>query len=215
MEHEGDNYTNCDWCVWNSNKRIIKGPGGFRSWRPCGDYPNNSIIENGQNTEKSPGDLRRLAGIQTPVRDHQLTLLWKTRKEYNNNKTPMGFWHTNGLPILGWKTRPNNNQQQQKENFQIVDLAVPVDHTIKLKDCEKKDKYEDHCIGLQTFFVWALLLIVHTRISSPLLRLQCTCCTVPTTSGRPHGSPLVWACQWHSLHPLSSPQFSHSDSLWA
>ena len=24
-----------------------------------------------------------------------------------------------------------------------------------------------------------------------LLRLQCTCCTVPTTTGRPHGSPLV------------------------
>ena len=26
-----------------------------------GDHPNYSIIENGQNTEKSPGDLRRLA----------------------------------------------------------------------------------------------------------------------------------------------------------
>ena len=42
---------------------IIKGPGRFRSWRPNGDHPNNSIIENGQNTEKSPGDLRRLAVI--------------------------------------------------------------------------------------------------------------------------------------------------------
>ena len=49
--------------------------------------------------------------------------------------------------------------------------------------------------------MWALLLIVHTWNSSPLrsnlLRLQCTC-TVPTTSGRPHGSPLVWVCQWPS-----------------
>ena len=26
-----------------------------------GDHPNNSIVKNGQNTEKSPGDLRRLA----------------------------------------------------------------------------------------------------------------------------------------------------------
>ena len=33
-------------------------------------------------------------------------------------------------------------------------------------------------------------------LRSNLLRLQCTCCTVPTTSRRPHGSPLVWACQW-------------------
>ena len=28
-----------------------------------------SIFENGQNTEKSPGDLRRLAVTQTPVKD--------------------------------------------------------------------------------------------------------------------------------------------------
>ena len=70
----------------------------------------------------------------------------------------------------------------------------------------------------QTFFVWALLLIVHIWNSSPilgnLLWLQCTC-TVPTTSGRSHGSPLVWTCQWLSSQPLSSPQLSHNDSLWA
>ena len=62
-------------------------------------------------------------------------------------------------------------------------------------------------------------MIVHKWNSSPLrcnlLRLQCTCCTVQTTSGRPHGSPLVWACQWPSARPLSSPQLSHNDSLWA
>ena len=40
---------------------VPKRPGRFGSWRPSGDQPNNSIIENGQNTEKSPGDLRRLA----------------------------------------------------------------------------------------------------------------------------------------------------------
>ena len=66
------------------------------------------------------------------------------------------------------------------------------------------------------FFVWALLLIEHTWNSSPLpnnlLQLQCTC-TVPTTSGRPHGSPLVWACHWPLSQPLSSPQLSHNNSL--
>ncbi len=74
-------------------------------------------------------------------------------------------------------------------------------------------------LSFQNFFVWALLLIVHTWNSSPirsnLLRLQCTCCTVPTTSGRSHGSPLVWACQWPSTQSLSSPQFSHNNRLWA
>ena len=56
-------------------KGLLNRPGRFRSWRPSGDHPNNSIIENGQNTEKSLGDLRRLAVTQTPVKDHQLTLM--------------------------------------------------------------------------------------------------------------------------------------------
>ena len=41
-------------------------------------------MENGQNTEKSPGDLRRLAVTQSPVKDHRLTLMWKTLMSNNN-----------------------------------------------------------------------------------------------------------------------------------
>ena len=58
---------------------------------------------------------------------------------------------------------------------------------------------------------------IHMKLKSlrsNLLRMQCTCCTVPTTSERPHGSPLVWACQWPSSRPLSSPQLSYNDGLW-
>ena len=65
-------------------------------------------------------------------------------------------------------------------------------------------------------------MIIHTWNSRPLrsnlLQLQCTCCTVPATSRRPHGSPLVWVCQWPSSQPLSSPQVSPQLSLnclWA
>ena len=80
------------------------------------------------------------------------------------------------------------------------------------------EKFEVHMISFQTFFAWKLLLIVHTWNSSPLrsnlLRLQCTC-AVQTTSGKPHGSPLVWACQWPSSKPHSSPQLSHNNRLWA
>ncbi len=43
--------------------------------RTSGDHPNYCIIEIGQNTKKSPGDLRRLAVTPTPVKDHQLTLM--------------------------------------------------------------------------------------------------------------------------------------------
>ena len=34
---------------------------------------NDSIAENGKNPETSPGDWRRLAVTQTPVKNHQLT----------------------------------------------------------------------------------------------------------------------------------------------
>ena len=52
---------------------IIKGRGGLGSGRTSGEYPNDSITENGQNTKKSPEDLMRIAVTQTPVKNHQLT----------------------------------------------------------------------------------------------------------------------------------------------
>ena len=39
------------------------------------DYPNDSIAMNGHNPETSPGDLRRLAVTQTPLKNYQLTLM--------------------------------------------------------------------------------------------------------------------------------------------
>ncbi len=52
-----------------------KGTRGLGSRRTRGDHQNYSIIENGQNTVKGPGYLRRLAVAQTPVKDHQLKLM--------------------------------------------------------------------------------------------------------------------------------------------
>ena len=46
-------------------------------------HPNYSIVEISQNTEKCPGDLKRLAVPQTPVKDNQFILKWKT---HSNNK---------------------------------------------------------------------------------------------------------------------------------
>ena len=37
-----------------------------------------TALLNGQNPEKSPGDLRRLAVTQSPEKDRQLMLMWKT-----------------------------------------------------------------------------------------------------------------------------------------
>ena len=45
--------------------------------------------------------------------------------------------------------RPDNNNQKKKKKkkkrtCKIVDFTVSADHRIKLKECEKKDKYLDH-----------------------------------------------------------------------
>ena len=51
--------------------------------------------------------------------------------------------YTNGSPNPGQETRLNNNQQQKKRTCKIVDFAVPADHRMKQKECEKRDKYLD------------------------------------------------------------------------
>ena len=68
--------------AWGTiSKWLLKGLEDLESWRTSRDYPNDSIAENGQNPKTSPGDLRRLALTQTPVKNHQLTLMWKNLKE--------------------------------------------------------------------------------------------------------------------------------------
>ena len=91
MEHDSDDYTKRDWFFRYSYPSIIKGTGGFGSWRTSEDHPNYSIVENGQKTEKSPVDLMRLAVAQTPVKDHQLMLMRKTLNNNNNSTTFYGF----------------------------------------------------------------------------------------------------------------------------
>ena len=59
--------------------------------------------------------------------------------ENDAHKLLMGLLHADRSPNLGQKTRPYINQQK-KEN-KIVDFAIPADHRIKRKECEKKDKY--------------------------------------------------------------------------
>ena len=81
VEHESHNYTNRDWCFWYSHQRIIKGTGGLGNKRASGEHPKYAITKMGQKTKKSPGDLRRLAVTQTPVRNHRLTLVCKLEKE--------------------------------------------------------------------------------------------------------------------------------------
>ena len=69
-----DANTNCDWCTWNDPQRIDKGTGSVGNRIMSRDHQDYNIVKNGQNTEESPGNLRRLDVTQIPMKDHQLKL---------------------------------------------------------------------------------------------------------------------------------------------
>ena len=55
------------------SKELVKETGRLGNQRTSGDHPDYSMIKIGKNTEKNPGDLRRLT--VTRVKNHQLTLV--------------------------------------------------------------------------------------------------------------------------------------------
>ena len=109
----------------NNNNNKIKRPGGLGSWRTGRDYPNDSTAKNGQNPETSPGDLKRFAVTQTPVREHQLTLMRKTLKKKKKKK----------------KKKNNNNNNQDKNKYTKGEKSCIV--TAKVFDwCHKGSEFE-------------------------------------------------------------------------
>ena len=71
MENDADGDTSRNWCTRNNPQKLGKGTRILGNKRTRRDHPNYSINKMGQHTEKSPGDLRRIAVTQTPVRKHQ------------------------------------------------------------------------------------------------------------------------------------------------
>ena len=62
-------------------KKLWMGTGGVGNRSISQGNPNYSIAKIGQNTEESSGDSRRLSVSQSPVKDYQLMLVWKTQNE--------------------------------------------------------------------------------------------------------------------------------------
>ena len=54
--------------AWNGSQKIGKWAEGVGNRRENQDHPDYSILEIEKSTEKSQGDLRRLAVTQTPVK---------------------------------------------------------------------------------------------------------------------------------------------------
>ena len=58
----------------------------------------------------------------------------------NETYNSPGLLDTNGSPNPDQNTRLSVNWQK-KRRFDLMDLAVPVDHRVKIKESEKLDKY--------------------------------------------------------------------------
>ena len=76
-EHEGDGDTNCHWQTWNVLQKIGQWAGRTGNRRRNRDDSNYSVVKIYQNTEKSPGDLRRFAIPSIPGKYHQIMLVEK------------------------------------------------------------------------------------------------------------------------------------------
>ena len=75
MEHESDGDTNCNWCTRFGHQGLVQALEDLEIRGPEETPLNYRIVEIGQNTKKSPRDLRRVADTQTQAENHQLTLV--------------------------------------------------------------------------------------------------------------------------------------------
>ena len=95
-------------CTQRNLQRCRKRTGRRRNKKTSRNHPDNSIIKVMQNTERSPGDLQRDAVTQTPVRNHQFTLLWKTLKGVNGN-------HNNSKEHYVWTILSNSGESKTNQ----------------------------------------------------------------------------------------------------
>ena len=69
-----------------------------------------------------------------------------------------GIRDTNGSSNLSQTTRPFDSQKKKKKTFRKVDFAVPADHSVKLKESEKRDEYLE--LGRELKKLWNMKVTV-------------------------------------------------------
>ena len=62
----------------------------------------------------------------------------------------------------------NNNNNNKKRTCRIVNFAVPVDHRVKLKENEKKDKYLDLAREMKKKKLWDMKVMVMSNVIGAL-----------------------------------------------
>ena len=114
MEHESDGDMNYGWYSRYSHQKIIKGTARLGNKRMSGDHPINSIVEIGQNTKESAGDLRRFAVTQPPV---------ENPTAYTNVKNSQ---MSKMIIIIISDLRPNNCPLNENINMKSCKLLATV-----------------------------------------------------------------------------------------
>ena len=70
------------------SQKLGRKTGGILNQMKNQDHTDYRMVNIGQYTEESPRYLKKLAIIQTPVNNHQLTLMGKTRQaDWRNGST--------------------------------------------------------------------------------------------------------------------------------
>ena len=143
---------------------IVKATRRLGDNRKSEDHLKYSVIKINLNTKKSSGDLRRLAVTKTPV------VGWKNSQRNNNNNNNNNNNHKpesvleNEMHKIFWDFERQINhliaarrldsyekkKKKREENLPTSGFCLPVDHGMKIKENEKRDKYLDLSRGLKS-----------------------------------------------------------------
>ena len=129
MEHESDGDTNCNWRAWYSLERMGTGTGGLGKKWTSSDHPNYSILEIGQNTKKSPRDLRILTITQTSGENISLRRSEKLLNESNNNNNNLLLMDEQFYSTHRWDA----NKHYQSGNTVILQVIAMKGYTAFLR----------------------------------------------------------------------------------
>ena len=124
VEHNDDSDTNHDWLTLNGPQRLGTRTGRVRNRKTNWGYPDYNIVEINQDTQKSFGDLGRLAITQTPVKCLQLMLARRTHKKWNNNITLYIFMYKSMLCVSRHLIFGHTKSPIQGINFWTQELTL-------------------------------------------------------------------------------------------
>ena len=158
---------------WRSKDELISDVllwipayGQAKAGRPARTYIQQLCGDTGSSPEDLPEAMSEREKWRERVRDIRATSTtwwwwwwWSViRPGKWDAQTFLGFWDTNRSSNLGRMTKPSDSQQKKKRTYRIVDIAVPTDHRVKLKESEKRNQH--------LHLAWELKKLWNTKVTA-------------------------------------------------